>query len=66
MPKRVGKPRTNKGPWKSQAVANRRKAAEERQKAHDKLTPQQLLARLDALGLTAVKERAKLTALINK
>lgn len=62
-PKRTtSKVRKNKGPWKKQAMRSRREIADERQALSDKLTPQQRLANLDKLNLTAAKERAKLLA----
>lgn len=56
-------PRTNrtKGILK-QAKAQRKLEAEQRQAEYNKLTPQQKLAKLDAGGFTATKERAKLLA----
>lgn len=47
-------------PWKHVVMEKRRVDAEERQAAHDLLTPQQKLAKLDKGDLAAEKERAKL------
>ena len=46
--------------WKAQRQAE----AKVRQEAYDKLTPQQKLAKLDAGGFAASKQRAKLAAQI--
>ena len=45
-------------------MEQRRKDAEERQKAYQALTPQQRLEKLDRHGHVASKERAKILALI--
>lgn len=66
MGKRTGKPNSPISPWKARARAVRRAAAEERNKLYRSLTPQQRLANLDKLGLTAKRERARLLALIEK
>jgi len=44
----------------------RRKQAEERNAEYAKLTVEQKLAKLDAGGFAAKKQRAKLTAALNK
>ena len=62
MSKRKGTTvRKNKGPWLHTVKAERRKAAEARQAEYDKLTIAQKIEKLDKLGLTATKVRAKLT-----
>jgi len=60
-----------KGPRKNhkrgideQQKAQRKLEAETRQAEYNKLTPQEKLARLDAGGFTASKQRAKLAALV--
>lgn len=63
--KRTGKANSPIAPWKHRVKADRRKAAEERDKVYRSLTPQQILANLDKLGLRALKERAKLQAKID-
>ena len=52
--------RINKGPWKHEVLAQRRKDAEARQVEYDKLTPQQKLAALDRYGFKATRERARI------
>jgi hypothetical protein len=47
-------------PWKAQAKATRRLAAETRQAEHDKLTPREKLKKLDRYGFDAKRERARL------
>lgn len=54
--------RHNKGPWKDSVQVQRRKFAEERQAAYDKLSKEQKIAKLDAGRFVATKQRAKLNA----
>jgi hypothetical protein len=58
--------RKNKGPWKSQVQAQRRKDAEARQAEYDKLTPQQKLTNLDRYGFQAKRERARISKQLTK
>lgn len=64
MGKRTGKNNGPIAPWKTRVKAQRRAAAEERDKAYRVLTPQQRLEKLDKYGHRALKERAKINALI--
>ena len=59
--KNNAQPKTVK-PWKHLVMPARRKAAEERQAAYDKLTIEQKIKRLDDGGFVAAKQRAKLLA----
>lgn len=58
--------RINKGPWKHEVQEQRRKDAEARQAAYDKLTPQQKLANLDKYKFLAKRERARITKQLTK
>jgi hypothetical protein len=49
-------------PWKQEVMRERRKLAEERQGAYNKLTIEQKLKKLDAGNFVAKKQRAKLLA----
>jgi hypothetical protein len=66
MAKRTGKPNGPIYPWKAKQQAGRRKFAEERQAAYDKLTPQQKLDRLDKGNFKATKERTKIQRVIDE
>lgn len=60
MSKRTGNPNGPIAPWKHKAKEARRKDAEERQAAYDKLTKEQKLAKLDKYTHVAKRERARL------
>lgn len=62
----MGKKTTSTTPWKHRVMEQRRADAEARQAEYNKLTPQQKLARLDKLRLSASKERAKLSKKISE
>jgi hypothetical protein len=64
MGKRTGKVNGPIAPWKHRRTEVRRKAAEERNEAYNKLTPKQKIERLDRYMHVATKERAKIAKLI--
>jgi len=60
MPKRTGQPNGRIPPWKHVQKQTRRERAEQMQAEYNKLTPEEKLAKLDAGGHRAVKQRARL------